>query len=249
MRLRAVPAAVLTTAVLLVAAAPAQGQDGFLFRSPQAQLTLKAGPLLPRAHGPLFDDFTTQLTLERKDFRAPALSADFVVMLGNRFDLAVGAGWAESDARSEYRDFIGSDDLPIVQTTSLRTTPVTLTLRFQPLARGRSVGTLAWLPATLTPYVGGGVGITWYELVQQGEFIDFRDDGIFEAYWQSKGKGRTMHALAGVDRWFTPRVGLNLEARYTRGSAALSGDFYDPRAQDRLDLTAVQATVGLSYRW
>jgi hypothetical protein len=233
---------------LLVVAAPAEtrGQDGFLFSRPVGQVTVKAGPHLPRAHGLLFDDLRTRLTLERGDFRAPALAADLAILAGNRLDVVLGVGWAESDAGSEFRELIGDDGEPILQTTRLRTMPVTVTARYHPLPRGRTVGTLAWLPTTTMPYVGGGAGITWYRLQQEGEFVDYRDNAIFESVWESRGRGQTVHAVAGVDHWFTPRVGLNVEGRYTRGSAPLTGDF---RELDRMDLTGFQATVGLSYRW
>jgi hypothetical protein len=221
-------------------------QDGFLFRAPQVQVTFRAGPVMPRAQSDVFDFMTSELTLERGDFRAPALAAEFAVLLGPRWDLALSLGHSEAESRSEYRDLIGSDGLPIEQTTRLRTMPLTGTLRFYPIERGRTVGSLAWLPTRTTPYIGAGGGMTWYRLEQQGEFVELPDYDIFYHEYRSAANALTLHAVAGADHWFTPRIGLNLEGRYTHGSAPTEGAY---RSYDRLDLSGLQASVGLSFRW
>jgi hypothetical protein len=241
----------LLAAVMLPAAGAAQ--DGFLFRQPQVQLTLRAGPVLPRAHGDIFELLTTELTLERSDFRAPALSAELAFLAGSRVDLALGAGWASSESRSEFTDWLGADGAPIAQTTSFRTIPLTATIRLHALPRGRAVSRLAWLPTRTSPYIGAGAGMTWYRLQQEGEFLDTQaceaDEnacGIFFREYEATGKRVTMHGAAGVDHWFSPRLGLNLEARYTMGSAPGSHSF---RTYDSLDLSGLLATLGFTFRW
>jgi hypothetical protein len=228
-------------------AAPAvQAQDGFLFRQPQGQLTVRAGPMVPRAQSDIFDFLTTELTLERGDFLAPAFSAELALLAHRHLDVAVGFGWATSSSSSEYADFLGDDGLPIQQTTWLRMTPVTLSLRVLPLARGRALSELAWLPARTTPYMGGGGGVTWYRLRQEGEFIQAVTNAIIVDEYVSSGQGLTAHALAGVDHWITSRIGANIEGRYTWGSAGLEGSF---RTYDSLDLTGFQVGLGISFRW
>jgi hypothetical protein len=223
-----------------------QAQDGFLFRQPQAQLTLRAGPMVPRAQSDIFDFLTTELTLERRDFLAPSFSAELALLAHRNFDIGVGLGWATSSSNSEYADFVGDDGLPIAQTTWLRLIPVTASLRVLPLARGRALSDLAWLPAGTTPYLGGGGGVTWYRLRQEGEFIRADTDEIVMDEYISSGQGLTAHALAGVDHWITSRIGANLEGRYTWGSAGLEGSY---RTYDSLDLTGFQVGLGVSFRW
>jgi hypothetical protein len=227
-------------------AAPAvQAQDGFLFRHPPAQLTVRAGPMVPRAQSDIFDFLTTELTLERRDFLAPAFSAELALLVHRSFDIGIGIGRAASSSRSEYADFIGDDGQPIEQTTWLRMTPVTASLRVLPLGRGRTLSELAWLPAGTTPYVGAGGGVTWYRLRQEGEFIRAVTNEIIIHEYVSSGQGATAHALAGVDHWITSRIGANLEARYTWGSAGLEGSY---RTYDRLDLTGFQVGLGIAFR-
>jgi hypothetical protein len=246
----------LLPAALLLALLPAAAaaQDGFLFGSPSAQITLRAGPVLHRAQGDIFDFMTSELTLERRDLRAPSLGAEFAWLVGPRLDLALGIGWAEAEASSEFADWLGGDGLPIAQTTRLRTAPLTVTARFHPIARGQSVSRLAWLPARTTPYVGGGAGLTFYRLEHDGEFVDTQaceadpqtGCDIFYREHRAGGQAPTVHAVAGLDHWFSPRLGLNLEGRYTLGSARGSDSF---RTFDSLDLSGLQATLGFTFRW
>lgn len=244
---------ILATAAMLapavVAPSVVHAQDGFLFGQPKGQLTVRAGPVLHRAGGDLLNFFQTELTLDRGDFRAPAISGEFAFVLNPRLDIAVGAGWSNVKRGSEDRDFveeIDGEDVPIRQTTALRVIPFTATLKFYPLSRGRSISELAWVPASTTPYVGIGGGMAWHRLQQYGDFVSESDLSIFTDSWESNSRSAIGHALAGVDHWFTPRIGLNAEGRYTFGSATPVGDF---AGWDSIDLSGLQLGIGLAVRW
>jgi hypothetical protein len=243
---------VLGTALLLASTAtPALAQNGFLFQRPMASLTLRAGPVMHSVGGDVFDFMTTELTLDRGDFRAPSFGADLAIALTDRVDIVVGLSRAETETRSESREWVGEDDLPIEQVTRFMTLPITGSLRFYPMSRVQRISDLAWVPARTTPYLGGGGGIVAYRLEQEGEFVDEADLSIFTDEFTSKGSGWTAHALAGVDHWFSPRVALNVEGRYTLGSASPEGDFRSgPGGEwESIDLGGFQAGVGLSFRW
>lgn len=239
-------------ALLLFGAGPAQAQDGFLFQQPRGQITVKGGAFLHRAQSDLFDFMVDTLTLQRSDFRAPWIGVDVAVLAGPALDLVLGLAWSQTESRSEFRDWDGTDGLPIEQVTRLRTIPLTLTARYHLVSRGRRVSNLAWVPNRLTPYLAGGAGMTWYTLVQDGEFVgepvgdDPDERRIFSSRFESRDHGLTGHFGAGLDYWFTPRVGLNTEARYTIGSAPVSGAF---QGWDNIDLSGFQAAIGLSFRW
>jgi hypothetical protein len=243
-----------TTAVCLAGAAllalwPAPAlfaQDGFLFRAPEAQITFRAGPAMPRGGGDVFDFMTSELTLQRGDFTAAGLSGELSWLPGNRWEVGVSLGMAESNSRSEYRHLICDDGLPIAQTTKLRMIPASMTGRYYLLERGRTLSSLAWIPARTTPYIGAGAGVTWYTLLQEGEFVERETNAIFRNRYESQSQGLTVHAVAGANHWLTPRVGLNAEARYTHGSAELRRNY---GKFDRMDLGGLQATLGLSLRW
>ena len=238
-------------AALLFPAAPVavHAQDGFMFGQPKAQLTLRAGPMLHRAEGDLLGFFQSELTLDRGDFRAPALSGEVAVVVEPRVDLALGVAWSNVETRSESRDYVeevDGVDVPIEQTTALRVIPVTVSIRFFPMARGSGISELAWVPARTTPYVGGGGGVSFYRLRQYGDFVANEDLSIFSDDWESSGYATTGHLFAGVDHWFTPRAGLNIEGRYMFGSAKPDDDFLGWHS---VDLSGLQLGIGLALRW
>jgi hypothetical protein len=238
------------------------GQNGFLFRAPVAAATLRAGPMLYSATGDVFADMTKTLTLSRGDFRGPAVGGEVVFMPSSRVDVVLGVMTSATESDSEFKDWLGSDDLPIEQVTRLRTIPVTASLRYLMVPRGRRLSRLSWLPSAVVPYVGAGGGITWYRLEQEGEFValgEVTDEDIESCLasgincpdivsdkLDSRGQQATFHALAGLDYWFAARFGVNAEARYTYGSAKPNNSFSD---FDSLDLGGLQATFGLSIRW
>jgi opacity protein-like surface antigen len=243
---RATVAAGAVLLALLLAPAAAAPQDGFLFRPPSATLTLRAGPALFNTSSDVFDQMRRDLTLERRDFRGPSVGLDVAIALGQRFDLVVGGGYAEASRRSEFRDWVDQDDRPIEQTTTIRTVPVTASIRYLLARRGQRIGTMAWIPGGTTPYVGAGGGFNWYKLEQDGDFVDFRDNRIFTNVLESSGAAPALHGMAGLDHWFTPRLGLNAELRYGWARAQPGGAF---REFDAVDLSGVQATIGFSVRW
>lgn len=239
----------LTLLLAPVAGTELHAQDGYMLGRPQAQLTFRAGPVLHRADSDVFDFFRSELTLDRGDFRAPSVGGELGIYLHRRVDLVLGAAWSKTESRSEFRDFVeegpNGEDLPIEQTTSLRVIPATLSVRYYPMSRGRSISDLAWVPQRAVPYVGAGGGVAWYRLLQSGDFVG-DDLSIFTADFQSQGEAFIGHALAGLDYWFTPRFGLNIEGRYTVGSAEPTSDF---ATWDRIDLNGAQLGVGLTMRW
>ena len=231
-------------------------QSDFLFRPPVAALGVRVGPMMYSGRGDVFDFITDSLTLDRSDFRAPTFGAELVLMPSSRVDFVLGFMWSQTEANSEYVNWVEepqngdpndpTDDLPIKQTTRMRTFPVTATLRYLLLPRGRRISQLAWLPRRTIPYVGAGGGVTWFLFEQHGDFVDVRDNSIFTDDLETSGEQATFHGLVGVDHWFTSRLGLNAEARYTYGSAQPNRSF---EVYDNLDVGGFQATLGLSFRW
>lgn len=240
--------AVLLSALALpvCAAAPAAAQEGFLFEQPRVTVSVRGGQHFARADGDLYDLFIDELTLERGDFSGATAALDLGLVVTPNIDVVASIGRSWSSSRSEFRDWVGEDDLPIEQTTSLQRTPLTATLKVYPLARGRRVGSNAWIPARFTPFVAIGAGALHYDLEQVGEFVDAETLDIFQDEFASRGWTETLHAAAGADYWLSSRVGITAEARYQWGAAPLAGDF---RGFDDIDLSGFQGTAGLSVRF
>src|SRR5687768_9231969 len=125
-------ALLLAGAAALAVATPAEAQvggKGFLFQEPRWTFAIRGGFDRASASGGLFEFVTDELTLERKDFSGLHLAADIALRIMPRVDLAIGVTHAGSTTPSESRKFVGTDDLPILQTTKFARTAVTGSLK------------------------------------------------------------------------------------------------------------------------
>ena len=201
---------------------------------------------------------TDELTLERSDFFGPVFAADFSWRLTSWMDAVIGFEVSGSSTDSEFRDYVDEFDIPITQNTRLTQVPLTVSLKFYPIGRGRQVGQYAWVPSAVAPYVGGGIGATWYELRQKGEFVDFADEDpdedppicedtciIFEDVFTSKGWAFAGHVFLGVDIKLIKSLGLVIEGRYYWANADLRGYFvgFDP-----IDLDGARVMAGVNWK-
>lgn len=222
----------------------AQGSGrGYLFREPRVRLTARGGFNGATAGGDLLSFVTGQLTVEKRDFGGGTVGLDVSVRLRPRIDAVLAGALAKAATRSEFRDFVDTDNNPIEQTTTLSRVPVTLGLRAYPLARGRQVGTLAWIPARLSPYAGIGGGAIHYTFRQAGDFVDFRTLDIFRDDLVSAGWTPVAHLAIGFDYSLSAPFAVNFEAKYGYARASPGDDFV---GFDRIDLSGVSTTLGLS---
>ena len=227
------------------------GGRGFLFGNPRATLTFKGGVSLPRAASgngqqSLWDLTREELTVETGDLRGASIIGELAVRASERLDVTLAVGYSASETRSEFRDWVGTDDLPIEQTTRFTTTPVTLGVKAYLFDRGRSVGSLAWIPRAWNPYVGVAGGLVSYSFRQHGEFVDYETYDIFQDDYYSRDRAPTVHFLSGMEFSVNRHVLLVGEARYGLASAPLEEDFV---GFPDLDLAGFQATAGISLRW
>ncbi len=239
----------LVTSLLVFTPVPSAAQgggDGYLFRAPRIQLGLRLGFAGAQAGSDLFDFTTEELTVDRGDFGGGLVGADLAFRTSERFDLVLSFASASSTTRSEFRDWVGEDDLPIEQQTTFTRRPFTVSGRYYFKDRGRSVSRFAWIPNSVTPFVVAGTGVMWYEFSQDGDFVDFDDLGIFNTRFQSDGWGIMGLGGAGVEVSISPRAVVQLEGRYEFASGELSQDFV---GFDDIDLSGFQVSVGLGLRF
>ena len=251
---RALATSALALTLLAGASAESRAQasgEGFLFDAPRWTLSLRGGFDQALAGSDIFDFVTDTLTLSRSDFGGFTFGADLAYSITSRVDIAFGASYVRTRKVSEFREYIGSDDLPINQTTTFSRLPLTATVKAYLVPRGRSIGSLAWIPTRFAPYIGAGGGSIRYEFLQEGEFVDSEDDGSgnFDIFWdsfRSSGSTPTAHALVGADFALTPRLGFSTEGRYGWARSDMSDDF---RGFEPIDLSGFSATMGLTVRF
>lgn len=241
-------------AVLLftLAAVPLSAQQGsgqgFLFRPPPGSMTFYGGLAAPFASGGVHELATTELTLGRGDFRSGSFGADLAIVISPRLDLVLGMERARSVNRSEYRDWVDNNDAPIEQSTRFDRIPLIASVRYFLADRGRTVGSVAWIPAQFVPFVSAGAGTTNYRFEQYGDFIDQQTLNIFNARLTSRGWAFTMAAGGGAQWNLNQRLVLTGEARYLHAVGdgdTPSGEF----SGYKVDLSGVSTLIGITVRF
>ena len=99
--------------------AAAQPSPDFLFGSPKGMIGVRSGWVFASAKSDLFTFVQRHLTVDRKDFNAPAIGVDVEAAITPRLSAVVGFDFARTSKNSEYRDFVDNQRLPITQTTRL----------------------------------------------------------------------------------------------------------------------------------
>jgi opacity protein-like surface antigen len=251
---RSRPAAAFAAVLVTASAAGAQGSgDGFLFQRPVGSLTARGGYAMPSGGSDIFSFARENLTLGKRDFDAPSFGFDLAFRLTRRIDIVFSGDRAFRSKKSEFRDWVDegattsdSDDLPIVQTSTLKRVPLTVNAKYYLRDVGQSIGRFAWIPSRFAPYAMVGGGVTWHQFAQDGRFVDFETNRIFYDRFVSEGWARTAQAAAGVDYSLAGRWAVTTEGRYIRASAPMGIDFYD---FNPIDLSGFTANVGLTVRF
>ncbi|MDQ6612497.1 MAG: outer membrane beta-barrel protein [Gemmatimonadota bacterium] len=251
MKRRSFATAFVTVCALLVPLAvqaqPISG-DGFLFQRPTGSLTLHGGYSKPSASSDAFDLAQQKLTIGKDAFSSVAVSLDYNLWVADRFSIEFGAGYSGRKVPSEYRAFIDNNDKPIQQSTELMRAPFSIGARYYLTSPGRAIGRFAYIPSRISPYVSAGGGAMWYRFKQTGDFIDVKSKNldVFNGELVSTGWGPEAYGAAGFDLTLHPNVALTTEARYEYARGNMSRDY---AGLNRIDLSGLTATVGLTFRY
>jgi hypothetical protein len=237
--------------VALCALAPGVGAQGsgkgFLFNKPVGSFAFRGGYAVANASSDVFSDATTQLTLNKGDFSGFSWGGDISYSTGDRWDVLFDAEAAYASKSSEFRNFIGSDDKPIEQSTKFKRVPLTLGIKYYLMSRGRSVSQFAYVPSKFAPYVSVGGGAMYYDFEQKGDFVDFETLDVFNTTLESSGWAPMGRGAAGVEYSLGPWVALTGEGRYVWAKATLDKAAFE--GYDKIDLNGFTGTVGFRVRF
>ena len=84
-----------------------------------------------------------------------------------------------------------------------------------------------------------------YRFKQEGDFVDFNTNAVFPATFDGQDWAFVEQGMAGAEYNFSPMLGVTLDARYLHGRGNLGTAF---NGYDKIDLSGVSASVGLSVR-
>jgi hypothetical protein len=224
----------------------AQGGEGFLFSQPRATLKFESGYGWQAATSDVYDWVIQEHTIGRRDFDAPYFGGELGIRVNDRADVAIAVGYQSGSVQSEYREWVDTDDRPILQTTRLKQIPAVASLKFYPVARGRQIGRFAWVPRTISPFIGGGVGFISYAFTQVGDFVDYETLDIYYDQVESKGESFLARAQGGVNVSLSKQFVLTLEGRYNWSSTPMEGGWV---GFENIDLDGLQVIGGIAVRF
>ena len=187
---------------------------------------------------------TSELTLEKSDFRAWDLGLDFGFHLHERIDLIFRYDYSQESANSEFRDYVDEQNLPITQSTDFSQSSITAGIKYSLKQRGRQLGEYAWIPSRIVPFVECGIGELYYSFKQKGDFVDYETLEIFPATLESSGWTEVGYLGGGADIYLLRNAYLTLDLRYSWASKGLGRDF---SGFDKIDLSGLRVTTGI--RW
>lgn len=242
--------ALLAATALVAAPDPTAAQSsaarGYLFRPPVASLTIFGGFARPGAGSDVFAQSFDELTLGRRDFNSTDRGADLAFRVNPRTDIVLSLASTGVRRRSNFRDFVDQDGNEIEQTTRFTRTPIGVGARYYLRDRGRMIGSRAWIPTPLLPYVGATVGGLKYRFSQTGDFIDPGTMNVFRDEFKAEGVAPFLQANAGAGWAIFPALQLTGDVRYTYARGDLGRDF---DGFERIDLSSLTTSVGLSIRF
>ena len=237
----------ILAAALLVAAAPALAQSP----GTDGSFRFRFGGYFPSGNSTFWDANEEAFTLSSSDFRDWMAGASFVTSMNNWFEVGFNLDFYDAAQRSADRGYVDEFGYPILHDTSLELIPISVDVRILPTGRyalrGQSGQRRIRRPV---PYVGAGVGVTYWEYLEQGDFVGFDDIGPFVYYDRLKDSGTefTTHALAGVEFPMGTSWNFTLEGRYMWAKATPSGPF-SPLALGDLDLGGFAGFFGFSKQF
>ena len=206
-------AAVTATAVLMVAAdAEAQWARQV---DPTGQLRFRLGIFEPAGGSAGWDEVFEGFTGQPSDLQDSLWGTDFLWRPGGFGGLLFGFSAFSGSTTSAYEDWVADDGSEIRHTTRLEIADISVAWVYH-FGRGG-----------IRPYAGVGGGLLWWELTDDGFFIDFGDPElpIFGAFYGADGTTFEALGIAGIEVAMSPVWSFFAEGRYRWASDELGDDF------------------------
>ncbi len=210
-------------------------------------LQFRLGGFLPEGGGELWEENEDVFTLDVSDFDGFVLGFGYVHSVHNHLEVGINVDFYDESVHSEYRDFVDEFGFPIFHETRLELIPVTADVRFLPFGRHRigAAGRQMLKPAF---YVGGGVGATFWQYEEFGDFLDFSEDPVVVVFGEflDSGTAFEVHGLAGIELPLGRMTNLLFEGRVSSATDELSEDF---AGLGDIELGGTSIYAGVSFRF
>ncbi len=232
------------TLTLLGSLAWAQGpvhrRAGLAAAAEHGAFRVRLGYFEPEGGSAYWDEAERYFTGGASDMGDVLGALEYVRRLSPSSSLVWTVSFWDGDTAQSYRDWTDASGFPVTHTTTLEMDQLTVAW----------VLDLSPRPAPAVPYVGIGGGLYFWELREEGEFIDFGVDPaeIVPARYQDSGTAPGLFAVAGIEFMVSPGWSLITEARYHWVQDEVGAGFTGTRSMD-LDLSGFELSAGISWRF
>jgi hypothetical protein len=223
----------VSSAALVTGTAEAQGnwQPGDF-----GSARIRLGLFMPQGDSEYWQDTEQVFTGGVDDFEDLELGFDYLWRFSRGSGLMFSSSFYEGDTTRAYRDYVDEDGYDIRHVAQLDTFDMTAAWVFQ------------FPTQPVRPYLGLGGGFLFWELTEEGYFIDFGDPGtpIVPAYYGDDGGTFEGLALAGIEIGMSPSFSFLLEGRYRFAEDELGSDF---AGAGTIDLSGFEASAGFAWNF
>ncbi|MBD3867887.1 MAG: hypothetical protein IFK94_07175 [Acidobacteria bacterium] len=205
----------------------------------------KFGGFFPEGDSDFWAETEDVFTIDVGDFDGAMVGFTYLSPVSNNMEVGLNVDFYNETVLSAYRDYTDVDGFRIFHDTSLSMVPLSVDVRFLPAGRYGARGSRGQVMVRRPVfYLGGGIGVNFFEYEEVGDFVDFELDEVVFDRFRDSGAAFTAHALAGVELPVSPDLGLLIEGKYTWVDEELGSDF---AGLGNLDLGGTSISVGLSY--
>ena len=156
-----------------------------------------------------------------KDFNGASIGGEWLLPIGRYVEAGAGVSFTRKTVPTVYSRLLNANGSEIEQELRLRMIPAALTFRVLPLGQDRG----------FQPYLGGGLGLISWRYSESGQFVDRRDNSIFNNSYVASGTKTGPVAMGGI-RFAGDSMATGFEIRYQAAEA----DLPPPFAGSKLDL-------------
>lgn len=202
-------------ALALLAATPVRAQEGHYAGESVARVSI--GVFEPGGDSDYWREKAIDFTGTTSDFDDLTATLDYAYFWTDRFAAVISlSGW-EGDSTQAYRDFVDPAGRDISHLATVSTGWLEVGLLFHLFAGRQAV----------MPYLGAGGTMAFWELTEEGEFIDFDTSppSIFGDRFAAEGEAFGYYLLAGVEIPVSRTVSLFAEGRWRDADDELDRDF------------------------
>jgi len=156
-----------------------------------------------------------------RDFNGASIGGEWLLPIGRYVEAGAGVSFTRKTVPTVYSRLLNANGSEIEQELRLRMIPAALTFRVLPLGQDRG----------FQPYLGGGLGLISWRYSESGQFVDRRDNSIFNNSYVASGTKTGPVAMGGI-RFAGDSMATGFEIRYQAAEA----DLPPPFAGSKLDL-------------